>query len=926
MRRAGWLVCLTAVIGACLALPSAASAQQERSRFDVLVFSKTEGFRHDSIPAGVDRIRRLGRAHGFRVRATEDARTFRGGALGRFEVVVFLSTTGDVLNAAQQDALKQWVRDGGGFVGVHAAADTEYDWRFYGRLVGARFERHPAIQAATVEVTDRVHPSTKHLPERWTRTDEWYDYRASPRGDVHVLASLDEGTYEGGGMGADHPIAWCHELADGRSWYTGGGHTAASFRERAFRRHLLGGIRWAGRAEFGDCRATVDSSFQKVTLNDSPGEPMGLAVLPDGRVLHTDRTGEVRLHDPETGLNTIAADLTEQVYTHDEEGVQSIAIDPDFRRNRWVYLYHSLPTGDTPEDDPATEDENEGDAPTNGTRADFRPFEGAVRLSRFKFDRIRGTLDVGSAQRIIDVPVDRGLCCHVGGHIDFDARGNLYLSTGDDTNPFESDGYAPLDERARRNPGFDAQRSAANTNDLRGKVLRIKPRRNRPGYTIPAGNLFPRGAKRTRPEIYLMGLRNPFRIAVDRENGLLYVADYSPDADEADPDRGPAGQGKWFTARRPGNYGWPYCATAKLPYVDYDFGSEEPGERFNCRRPVNTSPNNTGRKRLPPVEQPDVWYSYGRTKRVPAFGEGGIAPMAGPAYDYRRRLDSRVKWPEFYDGVPLFYEWTRDRLNTMFLGGSGNVFAVGRLLPSFTFDGPMDMEFGPDGALYTLEYGEGYFLESPAAQLARIDYVRGGRTPVVKVAAEPASGDAPLAVAFSSEGTRDPDGDRFTYEWDLDGDGTFDSTEPSPAFTYARDGVYQATLKVTDRSGRAASASEEIVVGNDTPAVTFVTPQAGQPFRFGEAVRFEVQVTDDQAVDCTQVEVSYVLGHNEHGHPLSSTTGCTGRLRTSAQGHQGEANIRGVFVATYEDEGPTGNGAGSLSGSAEVILEPTGGD
>jgi cytochrome c len=256
-------------------------------------------------------------------------------------------------------------------------------------------------------------------------------------------------------------------------------------------------------------QAPPDSTFQKVTLEDQPGEPMDLAVLPDGRVLHTTRAGEVRMHDPATGINDTINVI--DVYQHDEEGLQSIAIDPNFEDNHWVYLYYSPPL-DTPVDDPATPDVNEGDAPVEGDAADFEPFKGAIRLSRFKFDGER--LRLGSEQQIIDVPVDRGICCHVGGQIGFDSVGNLFLSTGDDTNPFESDGYAPIDERSNRNPAFDAQRSAANTNDLRGKLLRIRVGK-RGGYEIPDGNLFEPGTPNARPEIYAMGLRNPFRFAID---------------------------------------------------------------------------------------------------------------------------------------------------------------------------------------------------------------------------------------------------------------------------------------------------------------------------------------------------------------------------------------------------------------------------
>ena len=462
---------------------------------------------------------------------------------------------------------------------------------------------------------------------------------------------------------------------------------------------------------------------------------MSLAVLPDLHVLHTARTGQVRIHDPRTGLNTLAAEVP--IYQHDEEGLQGIAIDPNFSRNHWVYLYYSPPL-DTPVDDPATPEVNEGDAPFEGTEADWARFRGVLRLSRFKL--VGNRLDLGTEQQIIDVAADRGICCHVGGQIDFDGRGNLFLSTGDDTNPFFSDGYAPLDDRPGRNPAFDARRSAANTNDLRGKLLRIRVKAGG-GYTIPRGNLFPPGTPRTRPEIYAMGLRNPFRFSVNRETDDVYMADYSPDAPVANPLRGPAGHGRWMLIRKPGNYGWPFCVTLDMPYIDYDFATGESGEPFDCQRPVNDSALNTGRRVLPPLVQPDVWYTYEDTGEFPELfqnmGGDGIGPMAGPAYQYDSKSRSRFKWPRYYHGVPLFYEWTRDYIKEFRLNRpNGSRLEEIRHVPVFV-DNPMDMEFGPDGALYVLEYGDGFFSENPDAQLSRIDFVRGNYTPIPQVAAEP---------------------------------------------------------------------------------------------------------------------------------------------------------------------------------------------
>lgn len=214
---------------------------------NVLVFSKTAGFRHDSIEVGTATIKKLGSENGLQVASTEDASIFTDEGLKNYRVVIFLNTTGDVLDENQQRAFERYIGRGGNYVGVHAAADTEYDWPFYGQLVGAYFKSHPAIQKAVVEVKDRKHPATIDLPEFWTRTDEWYDYKAAPVPSVRILALLDTTTYQGATMPNPHPIAWCHEFRGGRAFYTGGGHTKESYAEPLFQKHLIGGILWAAR-------------------------------------------------------------------------------------------------------------------------------------------------------------------------------------------------------------------------------------------------------------------------------------------------------------------------------------------------------------------------------------------------------------------------------------------------------------------------------------------------------------------------------------------------------------------------------------------------------------------------------------------------------------------------------------------------------
>jgi cytochrome c len=448
----------------------------------------------------------------------------------------------------------------------------------------------------------------------------------------------------------------------------------------------------------------VEGTFTKVVLRAQPGEPISLAVLPDGRVLHTSRDGTIFLYQLD-GTDPVAANIP--VYRHDEDGLLGIAIDPNFANDPWVYLYYSPPL-QTPG----------GDAPLDGNANAFQPFAGLNRLSRVRLEG--NNLNLGTEQIILEIPTDRGQCCHTGGNIDFDGDGNLYLSTGDDTNPFQSNGFVPLDERPTRYPAVDAQRSAANTNDLRGKLLRIRVD-NDGGYTSPPGNLFPPNTPNTRPEIYAMGLRNPYRFAVNRANGEVYLADYSPDARQANPARGPAGTGKWLVVRGAANYGWPYCV-GHVPYVDFDFATNASGAPFDCDALRNESPRNTGLVELPPVTDPELAYSFGAVPGFPAFGtNGGVAPMAGPMYVFNPASTSPIKWPEELDGGIFFYEWGRNFIADFRLADDGSLASAARI-PNLMLSNPIDVEFGPDGALYVLEYGPGFNQANEEATLSRIEF------------------------------------------------------------------------------------------------------------------------------------------------------------------------------------------------------------
>ncbi|GGM05299.1 discoidin domain-containing protein [Dactylosporangium sucinum] len=639
--------------------------------------------------------------------------------------------------------------------------------------------------------------------------------------------------------------------------------------------------------------------LQEVTLakgTAAMGEPMSLAVLPDRTVLHTSRDG--RIFSTDAAGNTRVAG-TIPVYTHDEEGLQGIAADPNFAGNRWIYLYYAPPLS-TPA----------GDAPSTGTDADFARWQGYNQLSRFTV-RADGTVDLASEKRMLQVTTDRGMCCHVGGDLDFDAQGNLYLTTGDDTQPWSSNGYTPIDERPGWSWDFDAQRSAGNTNDLRGKLLRITPQADGT-YTVPAGNLFPPGTARTRPEIYAMGFRNPFRMSVDKATGVVYIGNYAADSDTNDPNRGEGGHQEFERITGPGNHGWPYCQGYNAPYNDYDFATGTSGPKFDCAAPVNDSPHNTGLTNLPAAKP--AWLAYDNQPGSPLGNTGG-GPMAGPVYRFNPSLNSATKLPQSFDGKFFAGEFSLDWIKTVQVNADGSPGAVESF--PWTHKHIMDLAIGPEGALYVLDYGAGWFNGDENSALYRIEGVPGGnRAPTAVVTANRTSGQPPLTVAFSSAGSTDPEGGALTYAWNFGDGGT--STAANPSHTYSANGSYTARLTVTDPAGNTGSASTTITVGNTTPVVTITGPANGSLFDFGDAVPFQVSVTDpeDGTIDCSRVAVNFVLGHDQHGHPITSTTGCTGVLQTSASSeHNPSDNIFGVVDAAYTDRG-------GLTAHAQIVLQP----
>ena len=522
----------------------------------------------------------------------------------------------------------------------------------------------------------------------------------------------------------------------------------------------------------------VDGSFRKVIIDadeqadgvwqDTVKDPMELAVAADGRVFYAQRDGTIKMWTPATKKTVVVAKI--KVFDGLEDGMLGITLDPNFTKNGWVYLNHSLP--DTTK-------------AADGSKA------GVIRVSRYTLTGDK--LDLGSEKAVLDIPTQRNECCHVGGSLGFDNAGNLYVAIGDNTNPFDSDGFSPHDQRPGRS-AWDSQKSSANMNDLRGGISRIHPEPDGT-YTIPKGNLFPPGTPGTRPEVYVKGTRNGYRLSVDQKNGILYWGDVGPDAGGLDPKRGPGGFDAVMQAKKPGFFGWPYSRGDNKPYAKIDFTARVeyrkekaaydkekaahdqamsaykkakeaydklvkeakaknepqpaepapvappafaltapvlPATPLDPAHPVNHSPNNTGIKELPPTQPAFIWYPNGASVRFPVVnGGGGRTAMAGPVYYFDPNNKSATKLPKEFDHTLFIYEWSRNWVIAVHLDENDNIaknadgsLRMERIGKNMTFKRPMDMELGPDGCLYLIEYGTAWG-NNKDTQIVRLEYTGG---------------------------------------------------------------------------------------------------------------------------------------------------------------------------------------------------------
>ncbi len=585
-----------------------------------------------------------------------------------------------------------------------------------------------------------------------------------------------------------------------------------------------------------------ENRFTKVILSYDLNEPTEFAILEDKRIIVVERKGDIKLFDPETSQLSIINHI--DVYYEQEDGLMGIALDPDFNYNRWVYLYYS-PAG---------------------------PEEKQV-LSRFTFRS--GKLDMDSEIVMLEVPTQRQECCHTGGSIQFGPDGLMYLSTGDDTNPFGSDGFSPSDERPGRSP-WDAQKSSSNTNDLRGSILRIKPLPDGT-YSIPDGNLFPVGTPNTRPEIYVMGNRNPYRISIDQKRNWLFWGEVGPDAPNDKEGMGPRGHDEINLAKAAGFFGWPYFVGDNKAYHEVDFRTKRSLGQYDPEFPINNSPNNTGLDTLPPAQPALIWYPYAESPEFPMLGKGGRNAMAGPVF-YRDLFQvERGTFPQEFNGKLFIYDWIRGWIFLVTLTEEGELVKLDPFMPGTQFNYMIDMEMGPEGALYILEYGTGWFTKNNDAAIVKIDYNPGNRTPNLMASASKFAGSAPLTVDFSTDGTMDYDEDKLFYLWEIDGKKL---KEPAVTYTFEKTGIYYPKVTVRDVAGNKVSRQFKISVGNAAPEVK-INISGNQSFYWpGDVISYEVVVKDKEdgeiGAGITPDAVDFRIEYIPEGLDLAKATQTTG--------------------------------------------------
>lgn len=549
--------------------------------------------------------------------------------------------------------------------------------------------------------------------------------------------------------------------------------------------------------------------FEVELVVDNLNQPMSMDIINDGRIFFVEKDGAVKVVDPIThNVKTIAeipvnsrfsVPYTTSGSKYDaDDGMHGIVVDPDFVDNGFIYLYYS----------PQTEE----------------PISQVVR-----YTYTNDQLDLSSKVVLLEWKTQRERCCHWGGGMVFDKDGNLLISTGDNSGG------------SMKNEVGDARRTSGNSNDLRGSILRIHP--NSDGsYSIPEGNLFPEGTPNTKPEIYIMGVRNPWRLSMDSKTGWLFWGEVGPSTDE------------FNLAKKAGNFGWPFFIADNEKYLNLE-------SDYDTTLIRNESVFNTGVVELPTPPVPAlVWYDRNPSEQFPIPGSGSLSAVGGPVFRKSDFKNADRLFPAYYEGKWFVTDYVRGWIMVIELGENGEFKSMEEFMPEFSFTGINDMDFGIDGDLYVLQYGhDSYAPYAKDAKLFRIKYNNGNRKPIANATGNNLNGSVPLTVELNAQGSIDFDNNISKYVWKIHSESGESTTYEgvNPVIKIDNAGFYKAVLTVIDEEGLMDKDSIEIIAGNNAPEIDLDFMGSNRSFYFpGDRIEYSVRITDqeDRNIDSSRIK------------------------------------------------------------------------
>ncbi|MDX2191189.1 MAG: PQQ-dependent sugar dehydrogenase [Bacteroidota bacterium] len=546
-----------------------------------------------------------------------------------------------------------------------------------------------------------------------------------------------------------------------------------------------------------------ENRFTKKILVEGQLNPMELEVAKDGKVFFILGDGAIKYFDQTTKKIKEVGRI--KVKNDAEHGLIGFVLDPNFEKNGWIYMQYMV-------EDSMIE----------------------ARVARITM--VNDTLDYGSEKIYLRYNYG-GNCCHTGGSMAMDSKGNLYIATADNTDAF-STYYSVSDDR----PGLeknDGLRSSANTNDYRGKILKIHPEKDGT-FTIPEGNLFPKDSKNAKPEIFVMGCRNPFRISIDRATDILYWGEVGPDA-SVDSTWGPKGYDEFNRTDKAGNFGWPMFIGNNKAYSRIDFTNNSVIGINDAKKPINYSKNNTGIVELPPAQPAFIYYPYDESKEFPWTGVGGRTAIGGPVYHYDPKLNSTVKFPDYFDKKWIIADWMRNWIKSVEINDKDEPGEVYSIMPKTEFKKPIDLTFGPDGALYAIEFGSAW-SNNKDTKIIKIEYNTGNRNPEAHIEAKSFFGSAPYTVTLSGLSSFDLDQEKLQYEW-RDNENKVFSKEALVIYTFDKPGKYKIGLTVVDTKGARNEKEETFEIGNAKPELSIKLQN--NTFYF-DTTSYEIIVNDEE--------------------------------------------------------------------------------